>query len=164
MVYIFSKDLIVLIIYAHTALTYFVVPSFDETFKPFKSFCGVSINRIPNFWSKRSKTFCAKFIIIWSGHNKIILGLRSFRPWRISFFERNFSYTVAWIQANFCSTYFCINVSLVGLFAGVSSFYLCFGFTGINFRGMLFCAYYENNCEPIRTRKCRITNWLINYI
>ena len=111
----------------------------------------------------REARICVKFIIIWSGHNKGILGLCSFWPWSISFFERNFSYTVAWIQAIFCSTYFCINVSLVGLFASVSSFCLCFDFTGINFWGMLLCAYYENNCEPIRTRKCRSTNWLINY-
>ena len=47
------------------------------------------------------------------------------------------------------------------------TFCLCFAFTGINFRGMLHhvcdVAYDENMCGPIRTRKCRSINWLINY-
>ena len=46
------------------------------------------------------------------------------------------------------------------------NFCLCFVFTGINFRGMLHhvfdVAYDENMFEPIRTRKCRSTYWLIN--
>ena len=45
---------------------------------------------------------------------------------------------------------------------------LRFAFTGVNFRGMLHhacdAAYDENICGPIRTRKCRSTNWLINYM
>ena len=46
-------------------------------------------------------------------------------------------------------------------------FCLCFASTGINFRGMLHhvydVAYDKNMCGPIRTRKCRSTNWLSNY-
>ena len=41
--------------------------------------------------------------------------------------------------------------------------YLCFTFTGINFRGMLHhvcnVAYDENMCGPITTRKCRSTSF-----
>ena len=48
------------------------------------------------------------------------------------------------------------------------TFCLCFAFTGINFRGMLhhICdvASDENMRGPIRNRKWRNTNWLINYI
>ena len=46
------------------------------------------------------------------------------------------------------------------------TFCLCFAFSGINFRSMLhhlcYVAYGENMCGPIRTRKYRGTNWLIN--
>ena len=58
----------ILVICAHTTLTHFSVPCFDKFFKHFKRFCGLNISRkqITNFWSTRSKTFCAKFIIIWS--------------------------------------------------------------------------------------------------
>ena len=64
----FSQDLMILVICAHTTLTHFSVPCFDKFFKHFKRFCGLNISRkqITNFWSTRSKTFCAKFIIIWS--------------------------------------------------------------------------------------------------
>ena len=48
------------------------------------------------------------------------------------------------------------------------NFCLCFDFSGVNFRGMLHqvcdVAYDENIRGPIRTRKCRSTNWLINYM
>ena len=40
--------------------------------------------------------------------------------------------------------------------------FVCFAFTGINFRGILHRASDvpkdESRCEPIRTRKCRVTN------
>ena len=40
--------------------------------------------------------------------------------------------------------------------------FVCFSFTGINFRGILHRASDvsrdENRCELIRTRKCRVTN------
>ena len=43
-----------------------------------------------------------------------------------------------------------------------------FIFTVINFRGMLHhvcdLAYDKNMSGPIRTSKCRSTNWLINYV
>ena len=41
------------------ALTHFSYPCFDEFFKHFKCFRELHVNRkrIPNFWSKRSKTF-----------------------------------------------------------------------------------------------------------
>ena len=46
------------------------------------------------------------------------------------------------------------------------TFCLCFAVTGLNFRGILrhvcHVAYNENMCGPIRTRKCRSTNLLIN--
>ena len=72
--YLFSQDLIILVICAYTALAHFSIPCF-------KYFCGLNMNRkwITNFWSKRSKTFCAEFVIIWSGDSEIILVLRSFR-------------------------------------------------------------------------------------
>ena len=75
--YLFSQDLMVHIICAHAALTHVSIPCFDEFFKHFKCFFRFNINwkKIPNFWSERSKTFWAKFIIIWSGHNEIILVL-----------------------------------------------------------------------------------------
>ena len=48
------------------------------------------------------------------------------------------------------------------------TFCLCFAFTGINFRSMLHhvcdMAYDENMCGPIKTRECRSSNWLINYM
>ena len=48
------------------------------------------------------------------------------------------------------------------------TFWLCFAFTGIKFRGMLHhvcdVAYDENMCGPIRTLKCRRTDLLINYM
>ena len=48
------------------------------------------------------------------------------------------------------------------------TFCLCFVFTCINFQGMLHTvcdmAYDKNLCGPIRTRKCRSTNLLINYM
>ena len=48
------------------------------------------------------------------------------------------------------------------------TFCLCFVFTGLNFWGMLHhvcgVSYDENLCGPIRTCKCRSTNWLINYM
>ena len=47
------------------------------------------------------------------------------------------------------------------------TFCLCFAFIGINFWGMLHhvcdVAYDETMYGPIKTRKCRSTNWLINY-
>ena len=53
-------------------------------------------------------------------------------------------------------------------FRNTTTFCLCFAFTGVNFRGMLhhvcYVAYDKNMCGPIRTRKCRSTNWLINYM
>ena len=44
-----------------------------------------------------------------------------------------------------------------------------FAFTAINFRGITLhhvcdVAFDENMCVPIRTRKCKSTNWLINYM
>ena len=48
------------------------------------------------------------------------------------------------------------------------TFCLCFSFTGINIRGMLHHVYglsmTKAGYRPIRTRTCRGTNWLINYI
>ena len=48
------------------------------------------------------------------------------------------------------------------------TFCLCFASTGINFRGMLHhvcdAAYDENVSGLIRTRICRSTNRLINYM
>ena len=122
MVYIFSKDFMV--------LTRHLQISSSHVLMKFLNSSKVSVDLILTefqIFGPREARICVKFIIIWSGHNKGILGLCSFWPWSVSFFERNFSYTVAWIQAIFCSTYFCINVSLVGLFASVSSFCLCFG-------------------------------------
>ena len=47
-------------------------------------------------------------------------------------------------------------------------FFLCFSFTGINSRGMLHhvcdVAYEKSMWGPIRSRKCKGTNWLINYM
>ena len=49
-----------------------------------------------------------------------------------------------------------------------TTFCLCFSFTGINSRVTLHhvcdVAYDENWCGPIRTRKYRSANWLINYM
>ena len=106
---LFIFTTMILIICAHTALTHFSVSCFDDFFKHFKRFCGRNINRkrIPKFWSKRSKTFCAKFVIIWLGHNEIILVLHSFRP-SIWFFKDIFH--IAWIQAIHCSIYFCTKI------------------------------------------------------
>ena len=80
--YLFSQDLTTPIIRAHMAVTHFSVPYFDEFFKQFKCFWRLNINRnrILNFALKRGKTFCAKFVMIWSGHTKIILVLRSLWP------------------------------------------------------------------------------------
>ena len=70
-----------------------------------------------------------------------------------------------YIFAVACS-HFTISV-LINQFV-LPTFCLCFTFTGINFQGMLHrvcdVGYIENKCVPIRTRKCRSTNWLINYI
>ena len=44
----------------------------------------------------------------------------------------------------------------------------CLYFTGLNFRGMLYyvcdVAYDENRCRPIKSCKCRGTNWLRTYL
>ena len=74
------------------ALTHFFVPCFDEFFKQFKRFCRLNINRkrILNFGLKRGKTFCAKFVIIWSGYTKIILVFVRF-DLKISEFLKPFS-------------------------------------------------------------------------
>ena len=44
----------------------------------------------------------------------------------------------------------------------------CFVFTGINFWDMLHhvcdVTYEENMCGPIKARKCRSTNWLMDYM
>ena len=52
---------------------------------------------------------------------------------------------------------------LISLFVP-PAFCLCFVFTGIYFRGISHhvcdVAYEENICGPIRTRKCKSTNWL----
>ena len=107
---LFSQDLLILIC-THTALTHFSVPCFDEFFKHFKRFCRLNINRkrIPKFWSKRGDTFCAKFAIIWLGHNEIILVLRSFRPYGIWFFK--YIFHIVRIQVIYCSIYFCTKIS-----------------------------------------------------
>ena len=48
------------------------------------------------------------------------------------------------------------------------NFFLYIAFTGINFRSMLHHVcdvdYEENISGPIRTRKRRSANWLINYM
>ena len=80
--YLFSQDLTIPFICAHKALIHFSVPCFDELSKHFKQFRSLNINRkrFLNFCFKRCKTFCAIFVIIWSGHTRIILELRSFWP------------------------------------------------------------------------------------
>ena len=100
-----------ILICAHAALSHCSVQCFEEFFKPFKRFCRLNINRkrIPNFWSKRSKNFCVKFEIIWSGHNEIILVLHSFWASSIWFFKEIFH--IVWIQAIYCSIYFCTKIS-----------------------------------------------------
>ena len=73
--------LMFLVICVQMTTTHFSVPRVNEFSKRFKRFYRLNINskRIPSFWFKRCKTFCAKFIIIWSKYNKIILVMRSFR-------------------------------------------------------------------------------------
>ena len=79
--FLFLGYLMILIACAHTALIHFSISCFDEFFKHFKCFCELNINRkrIPNFWSNRSKNCCAKFVVVCSGHNEIILMMRSFQ-------------------------------------------------------------------------------------
>ena len=59
------------------------------------------------------------------------------------------------------------NAMIINQFAP-QNFCLCFVFTGIYFWDMLrhVCdiACDENMCGPIRTSKCRSTNWLNNYM
>ena len=107
---LFLQDLMILIC-AHTTLTHFSVPCFVEFFKHFKHLCRLNINRkrIPIFWSKRIRTFCAEFLITWLGHNEIILELHSFRPYSTWFFKNIFH--IAWIWVVYCSIYFCKKIT-----------------------------------------------------
>ena len=109
---------------------------------------------------------------IFSRHLRIDLRWRVLWNWLISHL---FSYCTSMLHSIHVNVGLSSCLGGMGVGGGVlinqfvtPTFCLYFTFSGINFRDMLHhvcdMAYDENMSRPIRTRKCRSSNWLINYM